>query len=126
MAGDRHPRRIIERGAQPWRFGHEDYAEAVDHLRADRRLALTGRVEATPWDRELSPAMAAANVAVHEEAIVASSWPVFRRSPGPGSTRRPRVACGVTPPYRHGATGMGGRCRGRWRATPGAGRWDAA
>jgi uncharacterized protein (TIGR02679 family) len=63
-------RRIIERDAQPWRFGHEDYAEAVDHLRADRRLALTGRVEATPWDQELSPAMTAANVAVHEEAIV--------------------------------------------------------
>jgi uncharacterized protein (TIGR02679 family) len=63
-------RRIFERNAQPWRFGHVDYAEAVEHLRADRRLALTGRVEATPWDRELSPAMAAANVAVHEEAIV--------------------------------------------------------
>ncbi|HEY2237264.1 MAG TPA: TIGR02679 family protein [Streptosporangiaceae bacterium] len=63
-------RRIIERDAQPWRFGRADYAEAVGHLRADRRLGLTGRVEATPWDRELSPAMAAANVAVHEEAIV--------------------------------------------------------
>ena len=63
-------RRIIERNAQPWRFGHADYIEAVDHLRADRRLELTGRVEATPWDQELSPAMAATNVAVHEEAIV--------------------------------------------------------
>jgi uncharacterized protein (TIGR02679 family) len=63
-------RRIIERDAAPWRFGRADYDEAVDHLRADRRLALTGRVEPTPWDRELSPAMAAANIAVHEEAIV--------------------------------------------------------
>lgn len=63
-------RRIIERDAEPWRFRRADYAEAVDHLRADRRLALTGRVEATPWDEELSPAMAAANTAVHEEAIV--------------------------------------------------------
>jgi uncharacterized protein (TIGR02679 family) len=63
-------RRIIERDAKPWRFGRADYDEAVDHLRADRRLALTGRVEATPWDRELSPTMAAANIAVHEEAIV--------------------------------------------------------
>jgi uncharacterized protein (TIGR02679 family) len=63
-------RRIIERDAEPWRFGRADYDEAVEHLRADRRLALTGRVETTPWDRELSPTMAAANVAVHEEAIV--------------------------------------------------------
>ena len=55
---------------RPWRFGCADYAEAVGRLRADRRLALTGPVEATPWDQELSPAMAAANVAVHEEAIV--------------------------------------------------------
>ena len=31
---------------------------------------LTGRAETTPWDSELSPAMRAANVAVHEEAIV--------------------------------------------------------
>jgi hypothetical protein len=31
---------------------------------------LTGRAETTPWDSELSPAMLAANVAVHEEAIV--------------------------------------------------------
>ena len=36
----------------------------------DGALTLTGRVEPTPWDQELSPAMAAANVAVHEEAIV--------------------------------------------------------
>jgi uncharacterized protein (TIGR02679 family) len=63
-------RRIIERDAEPWRFRRADYAEAVDHLHADRRLALTGRLEATPWDEELSPAMAAINVAVHEEAIV--------------------------------------------------------
>jgi uncharacterized protein (TIGR02679 family) len=63
-------RRIIERDAEPWRFGRADYDEAVEHLRADRRLALTGRVEATPWDQALSPAMAATNVAVHEEAIV--------------------------------------------------------
>ncbi len=63
-------RRIIERDAEPWRFGRADYDEAVEHLRADRRLALTGRVETTPWDQALSPAMAAANIAVHEEAIV--------------------------------------------------------
>ena len=33
-------------------------------------VMLTGRAETTPWDCGLSPAMMAANVAVHEEAIV--------------------------------------------------------
>jgi uncharacterized protein (TIGR02679 family) len=63
-------RRIIDHGGQPWRLGCADYREAVERLPADRRLMLTGRAEATPWDRGLSPAMVAANVAVHEEAIV--------------------------------------------------------
>jgi uncharacterized protein (TIGR02679 family) len=63
-------RRILERGAQPWRLGHSDYYEAVEHLPAERRLMLTGRTETTPWDPELASAMAGANVAVHEEAIV--------------------------------------------------------
>lgn len=63
-------RRIIERGAQPWRLGRADYCDAVERLPAGHRLGLTGRPEATPWDPELAPAMTAANVAVHEEAIV--------------------------------------------------------
>jgi uncharacterized protein (TIGR02679 family) len=63
-------RRIIDHGAQPWRLGCADYYEAVERLPADRRLMLTGRAETTPWDSGLSPAMTAANVAVHEEAIV--------------------------------------------------------
>jgi uncharacterized protein (TIGR02679 family) len=63
-------RRILERGARPWRFGHRDYLEAVDRIPAGRRLALSGRAEATPWDEALRPAMTAADVAVHEEAIV--------------------------------------------------------
>jgi uncharacterized protein (TIGR02679 family) len=63
-------RRIVGQGAQPWRLGRADYHEAVERLPASRRLMLTGRAETTPWDSELSPAMIAANVAVHEEAIV--------------------------------------------------------
>ncbi len=63
-------RRVFDRGARPWRFGREDYADAVDRLPADSRLGLSGRVEATPWDEGLSAAMAAADVAVHEEAVV--------------------------------------------------------
>jgi len=63
-------RRIIGQGAQPWRLRCADYYEAVERLPAGRRLMLTGRAETTPWDAGLSPAMMAANVAVHEEAIV--------------------------------------------------------
>ena len=63
-------RRIIGQGAQPWRLGCADYYEAVERLPAGRQLMLTGRAETTPWDAGLSPAMMAANVAVHEEAIV--------------------------------------------------------
>jgi len=33
-------------------------------------LAGIGRPEPTPWDEHLCPAVAAANVAVHEEALV--------------------------------------------------------
>jgi uncharacterized protein (TIGR02679 family) len=63
-------RRIFDRGAQPWRLWRDDYLQAVDHLPAVSRLGLSGRAEATPWDEGLGAAMAAADVAVHEEAIV--------------------------------------------------------
>ncbi|MBA2388722.1 MAG: DUF2399 domain-containing protein [Geodermatophilaceae bacterium] len=63
-------RRIITRGATPWRLGYEDYLEATARLPADHRLALTGRPEATPWDGRLQTVMIAMDVAVHEEAIV--------------------------------------------------------
>jgi uncharacterized protein (TIGR02679 family) len=63
-------RRIFERGARPWRFGRDDYVEAVERLPAERRLGLSGRIEATPWDERLSAAMTAADVAVHEEALL--------------------------------------------------------
>jgi uncharacterized protein (TIGR02679 family) len=63
-------RRIIDAGAEPWRLSGADYRDAVERLPAGRRLNLTGRSESTPWDTGLGPAMTAANVAVHEEAIV--------------------------------------------------------
>lgn len=63
-------RRIIARGATPWRLGHDDYLEATARLPADHRLALTGRTEATPWDERLRSVMVATDIAVHEEAIV--------------------------------------------------------
>jgi uncharacterized protein (TIGR02679 family) len=63
-------RRIFERGARPWRFGRDDYVDAVDRLPAGNRLGLSGRAEATPWDEGLCAAMTAADVAVHEEAVV--------------------------------------------------------
>ena len=63
-------RRIFDRGARPWRFGRDDYSDAMNRLPAGSRLALTGRTEATPWDEGLAAAMAAADIAVHEETIV--------------------------------------------------------
>lgn len=63
-------RRIFDRGARPWRFGRDDYLEGIERLPAENRLGLSGRAEATPWEEGLGPAMATADVAVHEEAIV--------------------------------------------------------
>jgi uncharacterized protein (TIGR02679 family) len=63
-------RRIIAQGARPWQMGSADYREAAERLPAGRRLALTGRPEATPWDSRLNLAMIAGNVAVHEEALI--------------------------------------------------------
>jgi uncharacterized protein (TIGR02679 family) len=63
-------RRIFDHGARPWRFGRDDYIDAVDRLPVDSRLGLSGRVEATPRDEKLGAAMTATHVAVHEEAIV--------------------------------------------------------
>jgi uncharacterized protein (TIGR02679 family) len=63
-------RRIFDRGARPWRFGRDDYVEAVERLPAENRLALSGRAEATPWDHGLCAEMTAADAAVHEEAII--------------------------------------------------------
>jgi uncharacterized protein (TIGR02679 family) len=63
-------RRVFGLGARPWRFGSVDYAAGVERLPPDNRLGLTGRAQATPWDEELRTAMTAADVAVHEEAII--------------------------------------------------------
>ena len=63
-------RRIFDQGGRPWRFWCDDYVDAVDRLPADSRLGLSGRAEPTPWDEGLGAAMTAADIAVHEEAIV--------------------------------------------------------
>lgn len=63
-------RRIITRGATPWRRGHDDFLDATTRLPSDHRLALTSRPETPPWDDRLQTAMIATDVAVHEEAIV--------------------------------------------------------
>jgi uncharacterized protein (TIGR02679 family) len=62
--------RIFGLGAQPWRFGRVDYVAAIRRLPADNRLGLTGRAQATPWDEGLHTAMTAADVAIHEEAVI--------------------------------------------------------
>lgn len=61
-----------------------DYREAVERLPADRRLMLTGRVETTPWDSGLSPAMVSANVAAMAEYLARrDGWtvPAWARLP---------------------------------------------
>ena len=63
-------RRIIARGAVPWRLSAADYLDAVDRLAATNKLPLTGRAEATPWDPRLQAVMGATDVAVHEEALL--------------------------------------------------------
>ena len=45
-------------------------AKETNGFRPTAGLGLSGRAEATPWDEGLGQAMAAADVAVHEEAII--------------------------------------------------------
>lgn len=63
-------RRVFELGARPWRFGAVDYVAGVERLPVDNRLGLSGQAQATPWDEGLREAMVAADVAVHEEALI--------------------------------------------------------
>lgn len=62
--------RLMRRGALPWRLGAADYEAALEGLRADSVLELTGTPLATAWDPELSFSMRAAGVAVHEESLL--------------------------------------------------------
>lgn len=62
--------RLMRRGALPWRMAAADYEAALEGLRADSRLELTGTAVATPWDPELSFSMRASGVAVHEESLL--------------------------------------------------------
>jgi uncharacterized protein (TIGR02679 family) len=55
-------------GAQPWRYGGDDYRRALDLGLGT--VALTGRVTPSPWDPALAPVMEAAGVAVYEEQVL--------------------------------------------------------
>jgi uncharacterized protein (TIGR02679 family) len=60
--------RLIAAGCIPWRMSTDDYRAAVS---ADAvGLPLSGAPVRTEWDPDLSRVMAAANVAVHEEALL--------------------------------------------------------
>ncbi|MXM67393.1 TIGR02679 family protein [Streptomyces sp. HUCO-GS316] len=65
--------RVIKRyAAEPWRMRAADYEylAARTHLHGTPQILLTGApVEAT-WDPELSPAMTALDIALHEEAAL--------------------------------------------------------
>jgi uncharacterized protein (TIGR02679 family) len=54
-------------GARPWRFGARDYLAGI-RLHAEHVL-LSGTPQPTPWDPELSPAMAAAGRVLFEESV---------------------------------------------------------
>jgi uncharacterized protein (TIGR02679 family) len=57
---------IREFGAEPWRFGKADYLAAT----AEHGLALRdGKPVIAQWDPELTAAMAARGVIVHEEGV---------------------------------------------------------
>lgn len=54
--------------AGPWRFGADDYEQAVaDGLGS---VELAGRPSSSPWDERLAPAMEAAGVAIYEEQVL--------------------------------------------------------
>lgn len=60
-------RRVLaESGAQPWRFGARDYAEAP------KGVPFAGSPGPTPWDKTLREVMRADGRAVHEEAVFAA------------------------------------------------------
>lgn len=63
-------------GAQPWRFGADDY-RAADLTRG---LALQGDPQSADWDPQLGPEMARQGRAVHEEALVESLLEDLRRA----------------------------------------------
>jgi uncharacterized protein (TIGR02679 family) len=65
--------RVIRRyHARPWHFGASDYLAAVRAAtaRGTPLQPLAGQPLPTSWDADLSAAMAAENLAVHEEALI--------------------------------------------------------
>ena len=54
--------------AQPWRFGAEDYVQALAEL-PDQNAPLAGNLVSAAWDTRLASAMSAADRAVPEEAV---------------------------------------------------------
>ncbi len=57
-------------GAQPWRFGHEDYAQAIRTAPHTERDLGESAISAL-WDAQLAPAMHLHGLAIAEEAVVA-------------------------------------------------------
>lgn len=58
-------------GAQPWRFGADEYAAAVQSA-ARPGYPLAGSVVIASWDEALTPAMQTCQLAIAEEAVAAS------------------------------------------------------
>ena len=59
----------------PWRFGAQDYLNALERSRASDRLSLQGLACTTPWDSNLRETMIQHQVAIHEEALAEQLLP---------------------------------------------------
>lgn len=62
--------RIFACGATPWRMTSSDYLDALISVPRDRTLNLSGPPVPSHWDPALAAAMARADIAIHEEALL--------------------------------------------------------
>jgi uncharacterized protein (TIGR02679 family) len=65
---------IREYGAQPWRFGSDDYLSAVQAA-PRRKYRLIGQEANASWDEALAPAMRRHQLPIPEEAVVSALLP---------------------------------------------------
>jgi uncharacterized protein (TIGR02679 family) len=63
-----------EHGAQPWRFGADDYAAAIRSA-SGLGQALTGQAVDAMWDKELAKVMQQRRISIAEEAVAALLLP---------------------------------------------------
>lgn len=82
-------RMIARFAAAPWRMSADDYEHAVEiaRRRATPALPLAGSPVEAAWDPELTAAMTALDVTVHEESVLETLLTDLTTSPRPDLTR---------------------------------------